>query len=130
MEPRGLSKVKSIISLPILTLSINLLFACSVASKDVRDCNEGVIDNRFSGYIFEGPYTVNQATEIFNKETRDYPSHNLTSNWESFLNEADTSSCIYRFTSSDGDWNKLQGANGFALTQDAKVINIFIVKKS
>lgn len=130
MAKLGLSNVKRIISWLILAMSSIALVACSVSLLEGEGCNQGVRDSKFSEYEFEGPYSVKQATQIFNKETGDYPSQDLSNNWVSFLNQVDTSTCIYRFTSSDDDWNKLKGVEGFALTKDAKVINMFIVKKS
>lgn len=130
MVRRGLDKMKNILSWLTLILLINSLISCSAMSVKVRGCGEGVTDNRFSDYIFDGPYTIKQATQIYNKETKSNPSRGLASSWESFLTEVNASSCIYRFTSSDADWDKLKGVKGFALTHNTKVVNIVIIKKS
>jgi hypothetical protein len=99
-------------------------------SVEVIGCDKGITDERFSDYIFDGPYTIKQATQIYNKETQSNLSRDLARSWKSFLTETNASGCIYRFTSSDADWDALQGVKGFALTHNSKVVNIVIIKKS
>lgn len=130
MEQRGLDKMKNIRLRLIFILSINLLIACSAMPVGAKECKSSVKDSRFSDYIFDGPYTVKQANQLFRKEIKNNSSKDLANNWKSFLSEADNSGCIYRFTASEADWDELKGVKGFALTKDAKVVNIVITKKS
>lgn len=130
MEQRGLDKMKNILLKLIPILSINLLIACSALPVEAKECGSNVKDSRFSDYIFDGPYTTRQASQLFREEIKNNSSKHLANKWKSLLTEAEGSGCIYRFTASEADWDELKGVKGFALTKDAKVVNIVITKKS
>lgn len=120
---------KTIGWLVIILLSV-FMTACSTHAKEVNTCGVEVTDSRFSDLIFKGPYTIKQATDIYNNKANVALSDEAASDWQLLLKKASASGCIYKFTSSKSDWDNLRGVEGLALVRDDKVTDIALIKKN
>ncbi|WP_218355426.1 hypothetical protein [Alteromonas lipotrueiana] len=120
---------KNIGWLVTILLSV-FLIACSTHSTVVKACSIEVSDSRFSNLMFEGPYTIKQATDIYNNRAKVTLSDEAESDWQLLFKKASASGCIYKFTSSESDWDNLRGVEGLALVRDDKVTDIVLIKKN
>lgn len=113
-------------------VSFLLLCSYSMVFGEARqnDCGLNEVKQKFTDLAFIGPFSLDKAKSMYADSVSGNETDRMEKDWNTFIENASRSGCVYFFSSDAESWKLLRGVKGFALIDNGKALEMVITSKS